>query len=52
MKLQEFCLRLSETVKSPELIAGFYHVELVSGVTSDSLDAYKARFELFRNLPV
>jgi hypothetical protein len=52
LTLREFCMRVSETVKSPELIAAFHHVEQASGVGSDSLAAYQQRFDAFRNQPV
>ena len=52
MTLDEFCLRLSETVRSPELIAGFHHVERAAGRLRGTFDEYSTRFDAFRNQPV
>ena len=50
--LDEFCARLSETVKSPELIGAFHHSERASGVTADTEAEFKARYDNFINKPV
>jgi len=50
--LDEFCARLSETVKSPELLGAFHHVELAAGRSRDTAEAYRARFDEFLNKPV
>lgn len=50
--LDEFCARLSETVKSPELIGAFHFSERVAGVTADTEAAFKARYNDFINKPV
>jgi hypothetical protein len=50
--LDDFCVRISETVRSPELIAGFHHVERAAGRLRGTFDEYKTRFDAFRNLPV
>lgn len=50
--LQEFCRRLSEKVRRPELIASFEYTELRAGHVKDSAEAYQARFDSFVNSPV
>lgn len=49
--LDEFCARLSSSVKPPELLGGFELVERVAGRTQDTEDAYKSRFAAFVNMP-
>ena len=49
--LHEFCARLSASVKSPELIGAFEHVERVGDRMQDTEDAYKSRFAAFVNAP-
>ena len=50
--LTEFCIRLSESVKSPELIGAFEFVEKRAGHVKDTEAAFKARFDAFVNTPV
>lgn len=50
--LDEFCSRLSETVKRPELLGAFHHVELAEGHSRDTAEAFRARFDEFLNTPV
>lgn len=50
--LNEFCSRLSATVKRPELIGAFEHSERVSGRLEDTEAEFKARFTAFVNKPV
>ena len=52
LSLDEFCARLSETVKSPELIGAFHYTERVAGSPRSTFEAFKARFEAFRVQPV
>lgn len=52
LSLDEFCARLSETVKSPELIGAFHYSERAAGSPHATSEAFKARFEAFRNAPV
>ena len=52
VSLDEFCTRLSETVKSPELIGGFHFTERAAGRMRGTSEAYKARFDEFLNKPV
>ena len=50
--LTEFCVRLSETVRKPELIAGFEHVERRAGRLQDTDEAFRSRYDQFVNAPV
>lgn len=50
--LTEFCIRLSETVRRPGLIAAFEHVEKRSGNVKGTAEAFQARFESFVKTPV
>lgn len=50
--LTEFCIRLSATVKSPELIGGFEHTEKALGTVKDAPSAFQARFDKFVTTPV
>lgn len=52
MSLDEFCARLSETVKSPELIGGFHFTERAASRPRGTFEAYKARFDEFVKKPV
>lgn len=52
IELGEFCARLSEKVRSPELIAGFHCTCEAKGVLKDTAAAYTARFDEFINTPV
>lgn len=52
LSLQEFCRRLSETVKHPELIAGFEYSERVAGNTEGTLDKFQAAYSAFVIKPV
>jgi hypothetical protein len=48
----EFCTRLSSTVRRPELIGAFCHVEQKAGRVKDTEAAFKGRFDEFINKPV
>lgn len=50
--LDEFCLRLSASVRRPELINGFYFVEKKAGCIKDHESSFRARFDAFVNKPV
>ena len=50
--LDEFCGRLSETVRSPEVIGGFHYTERAAGRLRGTFEAYRARFDEFINKPV
>lgn len=50
--LTEFCIRLSETVRRPELIAAFEHVEKRDGNVKGTSEAFQARFDSFVTTPV
>lgn len=50
--LNEFCVRLSTTVKRPELLGAFEHQERVAGRLSDTESGFRARFDAFINKPV
>ena len=51
LSLVEFCTRLSETVKRPELIGAFEHVERRAGRTSATEAEFRRRFDAFLNAP-
>lgn len=50
--LTEFCMRLSATVRRPELLAGFERTEIAKGIVKDTVAAFEARFDAFVNAPV
>lgn len=52
MTLDEFCARLSETVKRPELIGGFHFVERAAGRQRDTAASFQSRLGEFMNKPV
>lgn len=52
LTLTEFCIRLSEKVRRPELISGFEYSERASGKIKDTAEAFQARFDAFLNTPV
>lgn len=52
ISLTEFCTRLSETVKRPELIGAFHSVEKAAGRVSAAQAAFRQRFDDFANAPV
>jgi hypothetical protein len=52
ISLDEFCSRLSETVKSPESIGGFHFTERAADRMRGTFEAYRARFDAFLNKPV
>ena len=52
LTLSEFCLRLSESVRRPELISGFEYVERRAGRLKDTHEAFQGRFEQFVKTPV
>lgn len=52
LTLTEFCARLSETVKSPELIGAFEFTQKRDGHVKDTAEAFRARYDAFVNTPV
>lgn len=52
LSVAEFCARLSETVKRPELLNAFAATEQRAGRVSDTSDKFRARFDAFINQPV
>lgn len=52
LSLVEFCTRLSETVKRPELIGAFEFRERTAGRTKATEAEFRARFDEFINTPV
>lgn len=50
--LTEFCTRLSETVRRPELIGAFEHASKAAGRLKATSEAFQAAFTKFRNKPV
>lgn len=52
LSLVEFCTRLSESVKRPELIGGFEFIERRAGRVKDTASAYQQRFDAFIKTPV
>ncbi len=50
--LTEFCVRLSVTVRRPELISAFEFTQRAAGVLKAAPEAYQARFEEFMKSPV
>lgn len=50
--IAEFCMRLSESLRKPELIGAFHSVEVAAGVQRDTAAAFEARFTEFVNKPV
>jgi hypothetical protein len=52
LTLNEFCQRLSETVRRPELLSAFEYTERTAGRLKDSTAAFEERFEQFRKTPV
>ena len=51
LTLTEFCARLSETVKSPELIGAFEFHERTAGRLKATAEEFQARFDEFTNKP-
>lgn len=52
LTLVDFCTRLSETVRRPELIGGFNADQKAAGHHHDTEAAYRARFDAFINKPI
>lgn len=52
LTLNEFCQRLSETVRRPELLSAFEYTERASGRVKGTAAAFEASFEQFRKTPV
>lgn len=52
LSLTEFCSRLSETVRSPELIAGFEFHERAAGRVQSDAAQFRTRFDEFVNKPI
>lgn len=51
MTLVEFCTRLSETERRPELIAAFEHHAKKSNLKRETWEGFKSRFDAFVTLP-
>ena len=52
IELGEFCARLSEKVRSPELIAGFHYTSEANGVLKATEADFRISFDKFVNTPV
>lgn len=52
LSLTEFCTRLSETVKRPELIGAFEFTERRAGRNKATEAEYRSRFDAFVKTPV
>lgn len=52
LSLTEFCVRLSETVRRPELIGAFESVEKASGRSKATEPEFRARYDAFVNKPI
>lgn len=52
LSLTEFCTRLSETVKRPELIGAFEFSERRAGRNKATEAEFRQRFDAFVNTPV
>lgn len=52
LSLFDFCKRLSETVKRPELIGAFEFSERQAGRSKATEAEFRARFDEFCNTPV
>lgn len=51
LTLHDFCLRLSESVKKPELIGAFSASQTRAGVVKDTEAAFRKAFDKFINAP-
>lgn len=52
LTITEFCARLSESVRRPEIIGAFHAVEKRAGRVKDTEANFRARFDTFVNTPV
>lgn len=52
LSLIDFCKRLSETVKRPELIGGFESFERNAGRVKATEAQFRERFDAFVNRPI
>lgn len=52
LTLSEFCSRISESLRKPELIGAFHSTEVAAGTVRDTAEAFQARFDEFVNKPV
>jgi hypothetical protein len=52
LTLNEFCQRLSETVRRPELLSAFEYTERAADRIKGTVAEFEARFEQFRKTPV
>ncbi len=50
--LTEFCIRLSERVRRPELISAFESSQTLAGNLKADAEAFQARFDKFVKTPV
>lgn len=51
LSINDFCMRLSETLRRPELLSAFAHTETIAGRLGDTATAYRARFDAFLKQP-
>lgn len=52
LSLTEFCTRLSETVRRPELIGAFEHIQKAAGGSRATEAEFRSRFTAFINKPI
>lgn len=52
LSLDDFCIRLSETVRRPTLIGGFNADQKAGGFLAGTEAEFRARYEEFVNKPV
>lgn len=52
LTVTEFCTRLSEKHRTPELIGAFHAEEVGAGHVKDTESAFASRFSAFANRPV
>lgn len=52
LSLTDFCIRLSESVRRPELIGAFEFSERTAGRVKATAKVFQVRFEEFANKPV
>jgi hypothetical protein len=50
--ISEFCSRLSESLRKPELIGAFHSTEVAAGTVRATAQAFQAHFDEFVNKPV
>lgn len=52
LTLTDFCTRLSETVRRPELIGAFEHIQKAAGGSRATEAEFRSRFTAFINKPI